>query len=110
MKEKKNPLDNLIPANMVPLEVRQERGRKGGIKSGEVRKARKSLREELLILLETNKWQEKISLAMILEAAAGNTKAYEIIRDTIGEKPKEEIEQKQEIKVVMDSKLQEWGK
>lgn len=54
---------------------------------------RKTLKEELLILLEamedgkTN--QERISIALFKEAAKGNTKAYEIIRDTIGEKEAE---------------------
>ena len=72
-------------------EVR-ELGRKGGIASGEARRERKTLKEELLLLLEQGNTQEKISLSLIKEAIKGNTKAFEIIRDTIGEKPKEEIE------------------
>ena len=48
------------------------------------------------MLLEQNKAQEKISTALINEAQKGNTKAYEIIRDTIGEKPMDKLEVEQE--------------
>ncbi len=74
----------------------RERGKKGGIKSGEVRAKKKTLKEELILLLETkteNKtMKEKISLSLIQEALKGNVKAFETIRDTIGERPKEQIE------------------
>ena len=81
--------------NLKPVKTKKEareRGRAGGIKSGKVRKARKTLKEELLLLLENGNTQEKISLAMIQEALNGNTKAFEVIRDTIGEKPTDKIE------------------
>ena len=70
----------------------RELGRKGGKASVEARRKRKTLREELLALLETEDYQKKISLAMLHEATAGNTKAFEVIRDTIGEKPKDKVE------------------
>lgn len=70
----------------------REKGRIGGIKSGEARRARKTLREELLALLSKGDIQEKMSLAMIEKCLKGDTKAYEVIRDTIGEKPKEQVE------------------
>ena len=35
--------------------------------------------------------QEKISFSLIQEALGGNVKAFETIRDTIGEKPKENV-------------------
>lgn len=82
--------ENLQPVRS--KEEARERGRIGGIKSGEARRKRKTLREELLALLETKNYQEKISLAMIKEALDGNTKAFEVIRDTIGEKQKDKIE------------------
>lgn len=74
----------------------RENGRKGGVKSGEARRARKTLREELEILLMQDitdkngrqmKTQAAISASMIKQALSGSTKAFEIIRDTIGEKP-----------------------
>ena len=81
-------------------EEAQRIGRKGGKKSAEVRKARKTLKEELIALLGTEidgkTMQEKMSLSMITEAIAGNTKAFTAIRDTIGENPKNEIELSQD--------------
>lgn len=78
-------------------EQQRETARKGGRKSAQVRAERKSLREDLLLLLKeqiTDKnsgrqmeTQAALSAALIKQALSGNTKAYEIIRDTIGEKP-----------------------
>lgn len=76
-------------------EERSEIARKGGIASSEVRKKRKTLREELLALLEKGDTQEKISLALLQQALDGNVKAFETIRDSIGEKPVEKQEVKQ---------------
>lgn len=88
-------MDNLIPnSERSPEEVR-ENGRKGGIKSGETRRKRKTLREELLALLGTEQYQSKISLALLKQATKGNTKAFEVIRDTIGEKPNDKLELEQ---------------
>lgn len=53
--------------------------------------ARKTMREELIALLEAGKTQEKISVALIQEALNGNVKAFEVIRDTIGEKPSTDL-------------------
>lgn len=81
-------------------EEARELGRKGGLKSAEVRAARKTLREELLALLTQDitdkngrqmKTQTAISASMIKQALSGSTKAYEIIRDTIGEKPIDKV-------------------
>lgn len=94
-KKKKRPgSENLKPVRT--KEEARKRGRAGGIKSGQVRKARKTLKEELIALLGTEidgkTMQEKMSLAIIIEAMAGNTKAFTAIRDTIGEKPKDELD------------------
>lgn len=78
-----------------PSEAR-EYGRKGGIASGKARRRRKTLREELLLLLENDDVQKKISIALINEAMNGNnagsvTKAFEVVRDTVGEKPVKKV-------------------
>lgn len=81
-------------SNLKPVRTKREareRGKMGGIRSGQVRAQRKSLKEELLLLLSEGKAQKKISIALIEQAEKGNTKAYEIIRDTIEEKPKQNI-------------------
>lgn len=81
-------------------EEAREKGRKGGIKSAEVKKQRKAFREELLEMLmittrdeEGNErtQQEQVLAALIMEAKDGNVKAYESIRDTIGEKAMEQL-------------------
>lgn len=77
-------------------------GAKGGTVTGERNRARKTLRAELELLLQThavdkngkpskNTVQEAIVLALAKKALQGDTKAFEIIRDTIGEKPAERI-------------------
>ena len=93
---------NLIPnSERSPSEVR-ENGKKGGIASGEARRKRKTLKEELLLMLSDGDIQEKISLALINEAINGNnagsvTKAFEVIRDTIGERPVEKVQATQTV-------------
>lgn len=64
----------------------------GGKKSGEVRRERKTLKETLLLLLSEGNTQDNITLSLLEKAANGDTKAYEVIRDTIGEKQKEQVE------------------
>ena len=90
--------------NLRPGEYKlsQEEAKKGGKKSGEVRRARKTLREELLALLSQDiktedggslNTQVAMSTSLIKEAIDGNTKAFELVRDTIGEKPIDKVEQ-----------------
>lgn len=90
-----NREDNLRPCE---YKLSQEEAKRGGKASVESRRRRKALKEELLLLLSDGDVQERISLALINEALNGNkagsvTKAFEVIRDTIGEKPVEKVEQ-----------------
>lgn len=79
---------NLRPFNTLSENEVREMNRKGGIKSGQVRRERKTMKEHLLMLLSEGKVQDNILLSMIKEAEEnGNVKAAEFIRDTIGEKP-----------------------
>ena len=92
--------DNLRPVSST--EEARERGRKGGLASGEARRKRKTLKEELLLMLSDGDIQEKISLALINEAINGNnagsvTKAFEVIRDTIGERPVDKVQATQTV-------------
>ena len=89
---------NLIQNSDRTPSERRANASKAGLASGEARRKRKALKEELLLLLEDGDVQERISLALINEALNGNkagsvTKAFEVIRDTIGEKPIERVEQ-----------------
>ena len=91
--------------NLKPVSSKKEareRGRKGGLASGEARRKRKTLKEELLLMLSDGDIQQKISLALINEAISGNnagsvTKAFEVIRDTIGERPVEKVQATQTV-------------
>lgn len=83
---------NLIPMNERSKEEVRELARKGGIKSGETRRRKKTFKQELEWLLEENDTQKNITLALIKEALEGNTKAFEVIRDTVGEKPVDKLE------------------
>ena len=83
--------------NLRALSTKEAReiGRKGGKKSVEVRRAKKTMKETLQELLklpcdvegETCNGYMAASIALYRQALAGNVKAYEVIRDTIGEKP-----------------------
>ena len=87
--------ENLKPIKKGELtsEEAKRRGANGGKKSGEARRARKTLREDLLLMLSTGDTQEQVNLALIKQALKGNVKAFAILRDTIGEAPvsKQEI-------------------
>ena len=71
----------------------RRRGANGGKKSGESRRKRKALKEQLLLLLETGDTAESVAAALIGKALSGDVRAFEVIRDTIGEKPVEKVAQ-----------------
>lgn len=85
--------DNLIPqAHTLTV----DEASKGGIRSGEVRRERKQLKDTLLYLLSIDikpdeTVQEGICQALLNQALKGNLRAFETIRDTIGEKPVENV-------------------
>ena len=85
--------------NLRPSEYKlsQEEAKKGGIKSGQVRREKKILKEllEEALLKNTKTGNRYIDItnALIQEAEKGNVKAYETIRDTLGQKPTEKQEQ-----------------
>ena len=84
-----------------PGEEAREKGRRGGKKSAEARRAKKALREDLIDLLQVRSkslegkehtQQECIAASLVKEARNGNVRAFEVIRDTIGEKPRDKYE------------------
>ena len=70
-------------------------GSKGGKKSVEVRRKKKLLKALLEEALEketkTGNVAVDITSALIKRAKDGNIKAYEVIRDTLGQKPVESV-------------------
>ena len=96
-------------------EERRENGRKGGIASGEAKRAKKAMRERLEILLELNlksgrgadieaiknfaelkgkniTVQDALMIAQIQKALKGDTNAAVFVRDTAGQNPTQKIE------------------
>lgn len=80
----------------------RERGRAGGKASGEKRREQIKLREAILDILSQpmrdenghftgQTAQEAIIAALIERACAGDPRAFELIRDTIGEKPSQAV-------------------
>lgn len=101
VKGRERSLQNLVSLADRTMEERQEIGRIGGIKSGESKRRMKTFKEELKELLavemenakgEKVSVQKNINSALILKASKGDVKAYEVIRDTLGQKPKDEKE------------------
>lgn len=93
---------DLIPmSSRTPEEVKRMAS-KGGINSGKTRRNKKLLKDCLNILLEKkyetpegNKQTgaEQLSIELFKKALGGDTKAWELLRDTAGQKPVEKIEQ-----------------
>ena len=104
--------ENLIPVRSE--EEAREKGKKGGIASGKARREKKAMKETLATLLsmplkdgaaadvekiksiaaingKNITVQEAIMLAQIKKAIKGDTRAAEYIRDTSGNRVKEEI-------------------
>lgn len=120
MAEKKNKTvkdnsKNLIPINKRTKSEQREIAKKGGKASGQVRKQRKAFKDAFIALLESNIPNDNLKnindkleffgvdtskytvndylvLAQAIKALSGDTKAFEVIRDTIGEKPTEKQE------------------
>lgn len=93
--------DNLIPLNKRTKEEQKAITTAGGIASGESRRARKTLKEELLLLLSEGDTQKSVSVALLQKAMDGDVKAFEVLRDTIGERPVEKVENKN-VDIVID--------
>lgn len=64
---------------------------RGGINSAISKRNRKRLREELEILLEIGDTRRSVAVALINKALKGDVRAFEVIRDTIGEKPVDKV-------------------
>ena len=89
----------MINGNLKPVGSEQEArelGRRGGIASGKARREKRRLRDELLILLAyenaDGSGAARIATALFDKALAGDVKAFEVIRDSIGEKPVDQKE------------------
>ena len=92
--------------NLTPFTSDQNReeaaknGHAGGIASGEARRRKRDIRLALESLLEKEykgkdgkfvSGAEAIAIKQMEKALKGDTKAFEVVRDTVGQKPTEKI-------------------
>ena len=92
--------ENLIPMNERTKEEQREIARQGGIRSGEVRKEKATMKATLEMLLnETNKngktYRELATLGLLKGAINGNANNYRTILETLGELRQAEEDKKQ---------------
>ena len=94
---------NLIKNSERTPSERRELAVKAGKASGEARRKRRTLKEELLLMLEDPEIQKGVTAALMRNALDGDNKAFEILRDTIGEKPKDILDiNSNEIRIKID--------
>ena len=92
--------------NLKPFTSNQSReeaaknGQKGGIASGRARAEKRDLRKALELLLEqtytdkkgvTRTGAQAITEKLFSEVMKGNVRAFEVLRDTVGQKPVEKV-------------------
>ena len=88
---------NLIPG---AHKLSVEEASKGGIASGKARAEKRDLRKALEMLLEqtftdkkgnTKTGTQAVTERLFTEVMKGNVKAFEVLRDTVGQKPVEKV-------------------
>ena len=93
-------VDNLKPQNKRTKEEQREIAKMGGIASGEARRRKKSLKEAFDILLDRDvptkngdilSGAEAIALKVYEKALKGDLRAFEILRDTAGQRPTDQL-------------------
>ena len=87
-------IDNLIPFNKLTEDEQKEMARKGGIRSGEVRKEKATMKKTLEMLLnetikkgkyEGKTYRELSTLGLIKGAVDGKAENYKIMLQLLGE-------------------------
>lgn len=123
--------------NLKPIrstEEAKQKGSAGGKKSGEVRKQRKAMKEQMELLLslpvkseehkafmetigvdtENMDNQMMLMVSIFNKAMNGDLEAAKFCRDTVGEKPTDKVEQSGEVNNIVTIKtskeVEEWGK
>lgn len=117
--------EDLIPQSERTKDEQKAIARKGGIASGKARREKKKMRETLDILLampmKDGKYadvesirnfaalkgknitvQDAIMIAQVQKAMKGDTKAAEYIRDTIGQKPVDNVDMNMNLPVFFE--------
>ena len=104
--------ENLVPCNQRSKEEASELGRKGGIESGKTRRKKRLMKDLVIEMLNSKIWNDELKAkilnvfpemedekmqvqtamiaSQIQKAMKGDTKAFEVMRDTAGQKPVEQ--------------------
>ena len=90
-------IDNLISNPERTPEELSNMGKKGGAASGKARREKKLFQNAVLAALQAkgksgNTLLEEIVAAQIKRALKGDTRAFDSLRDTSGEKPTDKVE------------------
>lgn len=89
-----------LNARLTP-EERRANASKAGKASVEARKERKLIKDRILERMGETDWDEMID--GLIERSKDSVKDFEVLRDTIGEKPKDQLEvTAMDINVVLD--------
>lgn len=88
-KAKSNGTKNLIPQSKRTKAEQKEIATKGGIASGEARREKKIIKEEILKRMSEKDWEEMMT--NMIQRAKGTDKGFEVFRDSIGQKPAQEV-------------------
>ena len=92
---------NLIPFTERSESEVRELNSKGGVNSGEARRRKRDIRLALEALLEKEitdrhgnvmSTAEAIAIKQIEKALKGDTKAFEVVRDSAGQKPSDKLD------------------
>lgn len=78
--------------NLQPVRTKEEareRGRNGGIASGKARKENKLIKDRILERMGEADWD--VMIDNLIARAQEDTKSFETLRDTLGQKPKESV-------------------
>lgn len=106
----RDPKDNLIPVTKRTKEEARLISQNGGKKSGKVRAEKRLLKDTILMMLQhkptpemiqecSEKFgfnpkdlQDVITGGLMTKAMSGDAKAFEVLRDTAGQKPVDQVE------------------
>ena len=117
-----NKLDNLIPSTEGGHQLTEEEAKRGGKASGEARKQKKLIKDNIELLLslpiKNAKTKEQLKqlgiddnemnnqmamvIAMYQKAIKGDVSAFNTLRDTLGQKPIERTEVAEVPKIIDD--------
>ena len=78
-----------IPTRFKTGDKQVEIARKAGIKSGEAKREKKIIKEEILKHMSEKDWEEMMT--NMIQRAKGTDKGFEVFRDSIGQKPAQEV-------------------